>query len=165
MEYVFVGKLMGTHALKGELKLKSTFSYLDKVLKEGFTFYIGDEKKKVDFLRYRYHNGIYLITFAGYEDINLVEDFKSKNIYVNKSDLSLNENEYVFEDYIGLVAYFDNNSIGTISNIIDCGNGNYVFLIKGVKEVLIPINDIFIDKVILGDRIIFKDEEGLLDAN
>ncbi len=76
MNYVYVGKFIGTHGLKGELKLKSSFLYIDKVLKKGFCFYIGSAKNKVYLSNYRYHNGCYLITFEGFLDINLVDSFK-----------------------------------------------------------------------------------------
>ena len=32
--YVYIGKLNGAHGLKGELKFKSDFLYLDRVLKK-----------------------------------------------------------------------------------------------------------------------------------
>ena len=145
MNYVYVGKFVGTHGLKGELKLKSSFLYKDKMLKEGFCFYLGSIKKKVSLLNYRYHNGLYLLTFEGLLDINLVEDLKSEDVYVIRDDLGLNDGEYVFEDYIDLDSYDGDTFLG--------------------KEILIPLNDKFIDKVILGDRIIFKEVEGLVDAN
>ena len=63
MNYVYIGKFIGTHGLKGELKLKSSFLYIDKVLKKGFCFYIGSTKNKVYLSNYRYHNGCYLIAF------------------------------------------------------------------------------------------------------
>ena len=165
MNYVYVGKFIGTHGLKGELKLKSSFLYKDKVLKDGFCFYIGSEKKKVSLLNYRYHNGCYLLTFDGFLDINLVENFKSEEVYVSRNDLCLDEGEYVFEDYIGLDAYDGDTFLGKINGIVDCGLNNYVFDINGSKEILIPLNDNFIDKVILDDRIVFKEVEGLVDAN
>ncbi len=165
MNYVYVGKFVGTHGLKGELKLKSSFLYKDKMLKEGFCFYLGSIKKKVSLLNYRYHNGLYLLTFEGLLDINLVEDLKSEDVYVIRDDLGLNDGEYVFEDYIDLDSYDGDTFLGKVTDMVDCGNGNYVFDITGSKEILIPLNDKFIDKVILGDRIIFKEVEGLVDAN
>ena len=165
MNYVYVGKFVGTHGLKGELKLKSSFLYKDKMLKEGFCFYIGFSKKKVSLLSYRYHNGLYLMTFEGLLDINLVENFKNDEVYVIRDDLSLGEGEYVFEDYIGLDSYDGDVFLGKVSNIVNCGLNNYVFDIIGTKEILIPLNEKFIDKVILGDKIIFKEVEGLVDAN
>lgn len=165
MKYIYIGKLTGTHGLKGELKLKSSFWYMDDILKEGFVFYIGDEKESVTLLKYRNHNGVYLLTFKDCEDINLVENFRNKDIYVLRDDIVLDNNQYLYEDYIGLKAYYNDNEIGTVHDIINCGNNNYVFYIVGEKEILIPLNDKFIDKIILKDKICFKEVEGLIDAN
>ena len=82
-----------------------------------------------------------------------------------KEDLCLSDNQFVFEDYIGLDCYFSGEFIGKVIDIVNCGNNNYVFYIKDQKEVLIPVNDKFIEKVILKDRIIFKEVEGLINAN
>ena len=164
MNYVLIGKLCGSHGLKGEIKLDTDFQYLDRVLQEGANLYIGDNKTNVTLLKYRHHNKYELLTFNDYEDINLIERFKNNNIYVLRDDLNLNEDEFVFEDYIGLEAYFNNEKIGIINDIIDYGMNNYVFVI-GEKEVLIPVKQEFIDKVILNDKVILKEVGDLIDAN
>ena len=165
MSYINIGKITSTHGLKGELKLKSSFVYIDNILKQGFTFYIGSNKKEVNLLKYRYHKGMYLLTFKDYEDINLVENFRNSDVYVKKEDIKLEEGQFLFEDYIGLNAYYNNDSIGIVKDIIDCGNNNYVFYVVGDKEILIPLNKKFIEDVILNDKIVFKEVEGLIDAN
>ena len=166
MNYVYVGKFVGTHGLRGELKLKSSFLYKDRMLKNGFSFYIGSVKKRVSLLSFRYHNGLYLMSFDGLLDINLVESFKSEEVYVLRDDLCLGEKEYVFEDYIDLDCYNGDTYLGKVDDIVDCGNNNNVFYIKDSdKEVLIPLNEKFIEKVVLNDRIVFKEVEGLVDAN
>lgn len=165
MNYVYIGKMNGTHGLKGELKLKSDFIYKDKIFKKGFTFYVGKEKEKVTLITVRNHNGVFLISFEGYEDINLVDKFKNQMLYVNRDDLKLGNDEFVFDDYIDLDCYYDSTYLGKVKELVNCGHNNYVFYIVGEKEVLIPLNKLFIEKVILEDKIIFKDVEGLIDAN
>ena len=51
MNYINIGKTTSTHGLKGELKLKSSFLYIDSILKKDFTFYIGDSKEEVKLLK------------------------------------------------------------------------------------------------------------------
>ena len=165
MEYIYVGQINGTHGLKGELKLKSNFKYKDKILKENFNFYIGKEKTHEVLKKSRTHNKNELLTFKNKEDINLVEDLRNNKLYINKEDLNLKENEYVLEDYLNLECYYNNQKLGTVKDIIDCGNKNYVLVIKGQKEILIPLNNNFIEKLIKKDRIILKEVEDLINAN
>ncbi len=165
MEYIDIGRITSTHGLKGELKLKSSFLYIEKVLKPDFSFFLGDQKEEVKLSKYRFHNGTYLLTFKDYEDINLVENFRNKEIYITRQSLKLKENEFLFEDYIGLTAYYKEKVLGKIQDIVNCGNNNYVFYIKNDKEILIPVNEKFIDRVVINDKIVFKEVEGLIDAN
>lgn len=164
MCYINIGKITSTHGLKGELKLKSSFIHINKVLKPNFPLFIGNSKEKVNLLKHRFHNGTYLLTFQGYEDINLVENFRNKEVYVLRENLELQKDEFLFEDYIGLIAYYKETQLGTVKDIVNCGNSNYVFYIKGDKEVLIPVNKKFI-KDVTDNKIAFKDVEGLIDAN
>ena len=46
-EYVFVGKIVGTHGIKGEIKLISDYSIKNKILISNQKLYIGKEKKEV----------------------------------------------------------------------------------------------------------------------
>ena len=163
--YIYIGKLMGTHGLKGELKLKTSFEYINNVFKEDFSLYIGDSKEKYSFLKVRKHNDLYLVTLKNLENIDLVLHLKNKNVYALKSDLCLKEDQFVFEDFINLKAYNGEKYLGVIDSIDNYGLSNNVFLIKGKKEILIPYNKKFIDKVILNDKIIFKEVEGIIDAN
>lgn len=165
MDYVYVGKMNGSHGLKGELKLKSDFEYTDKIFKKGFTFYVGKNKEEVSFSKVRNHNGTWLITFTGYEDINLIEKFRNQSLYINRDDLELDNNQFVLDDYLNLDCYYESLYLGKVKDVVDCGLNNYVFHIIGDKEILIPLNDKFIEKVILNDKILFKDVEGLIDAN
>ena len=41
MEYVYIGKIVSTHGIKGEIKIISDFDYKDKVFKKGINIYIG----------------------------------------------------------------------------------------------------------------------------
>ena len=153
--YIYIGKITSTHGLKGELKLKTNFKYLDKVLKKDFNLFIDDEKVSIN--SYRNHNGTILIAFNDLLDINKVEYLRNKDVYVLREDLNLKDNEYVFEDYINKECYFNDKCIGKSSDIVDCGNQNYCLVIG---EFLIPLNDKFIE--IKDDKIILKDVEGLL---
>lgn len=165
MDYIYVGEIYGTHGLKGELKFKSNFKYKDKILTNGFMFYIGQGKDKYVLNTYRIHKGFYLLTFDGYNDINLVQHLKGTKVYIDRNDLSLSDNQLVFEDYIGLDCYCGDNNLGKIKEIVDCGGNNFVFVISGKDEILIPFNDYFIDRTIRNDKIVFKNLEGLLDEN
>lgn len=162
MKYVYVGKFNGTHGLRGEIKLKTNFEYIDKILEKGFSFYIGRDKFLEKLNTFRYHNGYYLVSFDNLGDIDLVKKYVNNNVYILRSDLSISG--YVIEDLIGLTACFLDKDFGTISDVVDCGNGNRVFSISGSREILIPYNDNFIECV-RDNKLYFKNVEGFVDED
>ena len=164
MKYIYVGKFAGCHALKGEIKFKTDFEYLEKILIKDFAYYIGKEKNKEVLINNRYHNGYYLMLFKNLDSIEKVEKYINQKVYVLKDDLKLDKDEFLYEDYIGLSCYYDNKVFGEVEDIVCYGGGNYVFLIKGTKEILIPFNKHFIDKV-TSDDIYFKNLEGFFDED
>ena len=163
MEYIYIGKFLGTHGLKGEIKLKTDFKYLDRVFVDDFNFYIGDSKKCEKFLSYRKHKDCYLVSLKDIHDIEDIKVYVNELVYVNREDLKLSANEYVMEDFINKKVYFNEKLIGVISSIDDYGSSNYVMRITGDHEILIPYNDNFIEKV--ADNIYVKNVEVFLNEN
>ena len=47
MKYEYIGTLVNTHSLKGEVRIISNFQYKDLIFKKGFKLYIGKNKKCV----------------------------------------------------------------------------------------------------------------------
>ena len=112
MKYVLIGKIVNTHGLKGEVRILSSFKYIDKVFKEGMKIYIGKDKIEEKINSYRHHKIFEMITMCGYNDINQILKYKGDYVFVNKEDIHLGENEYLDEDIIGLNVYVNNKCLG-----------------------------------------------------
>ena len=87
MEYVYVGKLVNTHGLKGEVKLLSNFDYKDYYFKKGIHLYIGDNKEKVTISSYRHHKIFDMFLFDEYNYINDVLKFKGSKVYIDRDEV------------------------------------------------------------------------------
>ena len=159
MEYVYIGKLVNTHGIKGEVKILSNFEYKDKVFVAGMNFYIGENKEKVTVNSYRHHKVFDMVTFKEYNYINDVLKFKNKLVYVLKPDLALDNNSILDSDYIGMNAYYKGVLIGKVKDIID--NNGYKLMLIGTKYV--PFNKEFISSLdVTKKELILKNMEGLL---
>ena len=143
MNFVYIGVIVNTHALKGEVRIISDFEYKDRVFKIKNSLYIGDLKSHEEIESYRVHKNYDMVKFKGINNINDVLKYKGKKVYVLRNNLNLKSDEYLESDLIGLNAIFEGKEIGTITDII---NNNGYKLIK-IKEKLIPLNDNFIEKV------------------
>lgn len=106
-EYVFVGKIVGTHGIKGEIKLISDYSIKDKILISNQKLYIGKEKKEVILVSCRKHKNYDLLLFREYNNINEVLSFKNKGLYIKKEDLP--QDEIILEELVSYSISLDGN--------------------------------------------------------
>ena len=162
MEYIYIGKLQGTHGLKGEIRLKTSFKYIDKVLIENFKFYIGETKEEEILKNVRTNKDLYLISFMDIESIEDIEKYVNKKVYINKEDLELQKGEYLLEDLLNKEAIYNDEVIGKIVSLNDYGN-NVIMEIKATKTILVPCNDNFIEKVT--DKVYLKNMEVFINEN
>jgi len=157
MELVYVGKIVNTHGINGELRILSDFELKNKIFNKGSKIFIDSNEYIID--SYRFHKIFDMITLTGYNNINDVLFLKGKKVYCRRDDLNLNENEYLISDLIGMDVYYNNELIGIIKDISRDKNP----LIKLSNNKLIPYNDNFIDSVNLKQRqVVLKNCEGLL---
>lgn len=158
MNLIYVGKIVNTHGIKGEVRIISNFDYKDKVFIVGNKLYLSDNECLI-IDSYRPHKNYDMITFNGIKDILEVNKYKGKEVYFNKEQLNLKSGEYLDEDLIGLSAYYQNKLIGKIDNIEV--NGNKKLFV--IKNKLIPYNENFIESIKLEEnKIILKNIEGLI---
>ncbi len=163
-DFIYIGKIVNTHGIHGEVRLLSDFDRKDKVFLPKMTLYIGRKKEPVVITNYRKHKNFDMICLEGYHDINQVLRFKGLNAYVQKEDLNLGEEELLERDYIGMEAFFENNCFGKIISIENYGLGNKIFVIDyRKKRILIPFQKVFIKKISKKEsRVYFQEVEGLI---
>lgn len=162
MDYVYVGKIVNTHGIKGELRIKSNFDKKDLVFKTGFTLYIGEGYVPEKITTYRVHKEFDMVTFEGYNNINQVLNYLKMKVYVKRSDLELNKDEYILDDLVGLNVIENGEMLGKVSEIVYNGI-NILLCVSGQKDFYIPKNGNFIKKVNLEEGIIeVQDAKGLI---
>ncbi len=154
MNYIYVGKIVNTHALKGEVRLISNFEFKERVFKKDNVVYVGLEKESLKIETYRKHKQFDMLKFYGIDYINDVLKYKGSNVYINEDDLKLSDNEILISDITNYEVYLDEKLVGKISEYRS-DNGNK--LIK-VNDKYIPYNDTFITKYDkINKRIYFHD--------
>ena len=157
MNNIYLGNITMTHGLKGDLKLYSNLSIRDKVLKVGQIVYINNIKHIISSISKS--KGYYLVRFDNLNNINLVEDFRNSEVYINREDL--NNINYVIEDTIGYEVYDNDKLLGKVKEI--CYTNNSVLIkVMGVKEFYIPYNNHFIKDVLVNDKKILTNNGGEL---
>lgn len=164
MKYIYIGKIVNTHGIKGELRLLSDFKYKDKVFKKDFIIYIGKEKIKEKIISYRPHKQFDMICLDGYNNINEVLKYKGSLVYINKENLVLEKNKYFNEDIIGLDVVVDDKIIGQVIGIEKNLVQELLRIKKENKQYLIPYVDYFVKEIdINNNKIYINNIEGLFE--
>ncbi len=153
MDYIYIGKIVNTHGIKGELRIKSDFERKNIVFRPGFVLYIGKGYVPEKISSYRKHKDYDMVTFEGYNNINQVLNYKQMNVYAKREDLNLENSEYLLQDLIGLNVIENSESLGKVEEIVY--NGSSILLyVEAVKNFYIPYNEEYIKKVNLDSRVI-----------
>lgn len=154
-DYVYIGKIVNTHGIKGELRLLSNFKYKDRVFLANRRIYIGEEKIEAIINTYRHHKIFDMITLKGYDNINQVLKYLNKEVYVKKNDLSLGDKEYLDEELVNLNVIFNNQNVGRVVAIKQINPKNKVIeAIINDKLTMIPYHEDFIANVDIENKII-----------
>jgi 16S rRNA processing protein RimM len=164
-----VGKIVGTHGLKGDLKFQhwcddfSDFSVVFNVFDENGKAYTIAEAKQ--------HKNIVLMKLDGIDSIELAEGLKGTILYAERSELGeLPEGEYYLQDLLGIEGYSEDGLlIGKMTDWIETGGGAgkvYVFTDENDRQTLIPSSSEFVKSVDLQEgKMVIKLIEGLVGLN
>ncbi len=145
MDKVYIGKVVNTHGIKGELRILSDFPYKDKVFKINNKLIIDDKEYVIK--SYRVHKNYDMVTLDDYNDINQVLFLLKKQVYFNKEDLLLNDSEILDEDLIRYKVITNDGKYGTIKEIFMASPDNKILRVELDKEILVPFNSPMIVKI------------------
>lgn len=165
-----VGKIVNTHALKGEVKVISSTDFPEERFATGSKLLImrGNQiVKEVTVESAREHKGAYLVKFEEIKGIEEAEQLKNLQLRVDEQYLNeLDEGEFYFYEIVGCEVFDENNNkLGEVTEILQTG-ANDVWVVKNDlgKDHLIPyIDDIVKSIDVENKRIEIELMEGLIN--
>lgn len=106
---VEVGKIVNTHGIKGEVRVKSNSDFTETRFQPGEVLTLNHKGEAIDLTvaSYRMHKGFHMLTFEGFNNINDVEHFKG-DILTQERDheaIELDEHEFYYSDIIGCTVF------------------------------------------------------------
>lgn len=137
-----VGVITTTHGVRGEVKVFPTtddaarFKKLKQVILD-----TGKEKIELEIAGVKFFKNLVILKFKGIDDINDVEKYRKKSLYVTRENaVKLKKDEYFIADLIGLKAISDEGEdLGIINDVLQTGaNDVYVISKEGMDELLVP---------------------------
>ncbi len=162
MKYFKCGLVLKPFGIKGELKIKS-MSDFDRFNKDNTIYiYYNNDYVMEKISSSRFSDGFYYIKLLGKEDINLVEKYHSKEIYVSELERQkLPEGEFYYSELIGKKVINQNKEErGIVTEVRELPRCHYLVVSYNEKNYLIPFIDEFV-KDIDNEYININEIEGL----
>lgn len=161
--YILIGKIVGTHGIKGELRIISDFEKKDLIFKPSFKLYFGNDYEPHQIKTYRRHKHFDMVLIDELNDINDVLKYKGLNVYILETDLNLANDEYIINELIGYEAYYLDDYCGKIIDFV-YNNINNLLILEKEKAFYIPYQEYFIEKIDKENKKIFlKNIGGLIE--
>lgn len=137
-----VGAITQTHGLRGEVKVFPTtddvkrFKKLKEVILD-----TGKEKMALEIENVRFFKQFVILKFKGFDNINDIERYKGKSLYVTRENaVKLRKDEYFIADLIGVKIYDEQDAyMGVLKDVIVTGaNDVYEIALEDGRTLLLP---------------------------
>lgn len=167
-EFVLIGKVLGTHGIRGQLRVMPYSGDSGSIsgLKQFYLATTSGPGEPYVIARSAPYKKQVLVTLRGYDDINAVQVFVGREVYIRRDQLPrLPDGEYYWIDLIGLkVLTTGGESLGTLKDILQTGENDVYVVQSAAREYLIPaIEEVVVEIDLAGRRMIIAPLEGLLD--
>ena len=151
---IYIGKIVNTHGIKGELRILSNFKYKEEIFKVGNFLYIDNNKYQIK--TYRKHKNYDMVTLNDFNNINEVLFLKEKQVYSLKEYVK----EVLPEDLIGYEIIKDDKKQGKVKYIMQ--NKVQDILVTDTNKKIIFIKE-FIKNIDNNKKVIIVG--GMFDEN
>jgi len=164
--FVEIGLFIGSHGIKGEVKVKS-FTEIPENLFVYEEFFLGNQTKpiKLKLVRKIKQNLICIV-----EDIktrNEAEKFKNLILYVRRDNLPLlKDDEFYQRDLLDFQVYnLERHNLGFVTSFNDFGGGLLVEVEKNKKRFYLPIGKPFLKDINYKDKeVILNIDPGFIES-
>lgn len=148
MNKIYVGMIVSTHGIKGEIRIISKLeqSLKEKVFKVGNSILINDKEYKIR--SYRRHKNYDMVLLDDFNNINDVLFLMKQKVYIDSKYIELSAKEDFELNYKEYEVITSANQKGLVKALEETGN-NYKIMrvVINNKEELVPYNEHFLKKI------------------
>lgn len=148
MNKIYVGLVVSTHGIKGEIRIISKLekSLKDKAFKIGNSILINDKEYKIK--SYRRHKNYDMVLLENFNNINDVLFLMKQKVYLDSKYIELSAKEDFELNYKEYEVITSNKQKGIVKSLEETGN-NYkiIRVLINNREELVPYNEHFLKKI------------------
>lgn len=165
-QFLECGKIVTTHGVRGEVRVQP-WCDAPEFLLEFDTLYLEKGQQAVTVQRARVHKNVVILQLEGIGTVEEAVKLRGKVVYVNRSDVPMEEGEYFVQDLIGCtVLDVDTGAdYGKIYDVRATGANDVYYLrdASGVERLVPVIPDVVLERDIDGGIVRIRPLEGLFD--
>ena len=141
-DYLELGTIVGTHGLKGELRVHPACDSPDFLCQFPLVYFDGAGERPVKVLGARKHKNVTLLLLEGTDTIEAAQALKNQTLYFRRADARLEEGQFFIAELLGCAVYDAGDPAlcyGELCGVTQTG-ANDVWHIRTPQggEVLIP---------------------------
>ena len=148
MDKIYVGTIVSTHGIKGEIKIISKLeqSLKEKVFKVGNSILLNDKEYKLR--SYRRHKNYDMVLLDDFNNINDVLFLMKQKVYIDSKYIELSAKEDFELNYKEYEVITSDKQKGIVKSLEETGN-NYkiIRVLINNREELVPYNEHFLKKI------------------
>lgn len=171
MELLTIGKISGTHHLKGAVKVVSNIENIEMLLNNRIVVELGENNQRILTVKSASHLVGNKCVLEFEEITNKTEAGNLKNgfIKVRRELLGIGEDEYLLNDLLDMKAIDidTDEELGTIVDIFETAAHDTLVIESSKCEVMVPDIDEFVKRIDFDKRVIYvhliegmKEEKG-----
>jgi len=150
--YITIGKIVNTHGIRGEVKVKVYSDSVDRFEGMGKVYVVaGDgadeagaisdtaERRTLTITGLRYQKDMVLMTFDEIGSMTEAERLKNVLLQVPENELpSLEEGRYYIYQLVGIAVWEKDICYGKLTDVMQPGSNDVYVVHDGKREILIP---------------------------
>ncbi|ADY74048.1 Ribosome maturation factor rimM [Desulfurobacterium thermolithotrophum DSM 11699] len=164
---VMIGKIVGVHGIKGEVKIKPESDIFEKQMEalDLIPVYRGTKREELCVEKLKPYKNLYIVKFKEINDRGEAEERVGGELWIDKNkQVELGEGEFYFSDLIGSKVFTDDGKeVGILKEILEQPAGHIFEVEKSDgSKILIPFISQFVKDVdIENKRIVVSLIEGM----
>lgn len=152
--YLAVGRIVGVHGIRGELKVEPHTDFPERFA-PGVVLAMGPTLEEVVVESGRSHKGHVLLALEGITDRNAADELRGLWLFVAEDEaIELDDETFWVHDILGLDVVTDEGQpLGVVADVLFTGaNEVYVVRTPQRREILLPATDEVVLKIDLAAR-------------
>ena len=136
-----IGTIVGTHHLRGSVKINSIFENIEIIENERVLLEKNEKKKLLVVKKVkRLNEKKAILDFEGIENIDEAKELNGYKVKIRRDLLpERNENEFYIKDLFGIEVFFENEKIGEVVDVMETAAHNILIIedIETKKESVV----------------------------